>query len=854
MARRSSFMNHLMNVCTKEASMVIHKNLTTNRGDPVYRKGETNYPAASFVVWSYGAIMRKVATPVFLLFLLVAALPFQGYAAEPTYPITADVQTTRDRTVNPDSLPEDTIHLTIDQVEQYAPTGYSSWGWGPGVDAGPLLPDGSPVGTYNPTETLLTYFSISDTHITDKESPAQLLCLGVHGTFGNANTPLYSPVILSTTHVLGAAVQTINVLHGRTPFDFGIGLGDPADNNQYNALRWHIDVLDGKRITPSSGAHRGAGFIDYQMPYQSAGLDKSIPWYQTIGNHDQYWSGGFYPNDYVRSILVGNTVLDMGFEGGFPSLDARGIYMGVIDGTTPYGTVIDYGLASSMPAPIVAADRNRRSLTTDTSTSLNWMKEFFNTTSEPKGHGFTQANLDRDFVSYTFEPKAGVPVKVIMLDDTCKENPYASVSSYSHGCLDQTRYDWLVNELELGQAEGKLMIIAAHVPVGPQTNVPDAPLTPNLNPPPPYLPNSTVIPMFLSTCHGGSQPGVLCAAGVGIANNDPVPPYSVVTDKTLLDTLHNYSNLILWMAGHRHINTVSPQPAPLGKGPEFGFWEVETASLRDFPQQFRTFEIVRNDNNTVSIFITNVDPAVQEDPAAQPESPAAKSRGYAIGAYRIAAGAVGFTDTTSHAYNAELIKPLAAPYTITVNVTGPGTVTSSPYSGIDCDADTSPCPATYLPGTTVTLVATPDTGAAFAGWTTCAGKSTCIIAMNSDVTVTANFTRAPTLAVTPTYKNFGTKRVGTKTTATFTVTNTATKGVANLIIEPITKTETANPVQFTLVAGKDGCSGQTIEPGKSCTFQVSFKPTSANTKTATITIPSDDPDGTMIIQITGVGK
>ena len=811
-------MNHLMNVCTKEASTV-HKNLTTNQVGPINQKGE---------------LMRKVITPLFLLFLLVAAMPFQAYPAGPTYPISTDVKTTRDRTVSPDSLPEDTIHLTIDQVEQYAPTGYSSWGWGPGVDAGPLLPDGSSAGAHHPTETLLNFFSISDSHITDKESPAQLLSLGVTGTFGNANTPLYSPVILSTTHVLDAAVQTINVLHGRTPFDFGIGLGDPANNNQYNALRWHIDVLDGKRIIPSSGAHRGAGFIDYQMPYQAAGLDKSIPWYQTIGNHDQYWAGGFYPNDYVRGILVGNTVLDMGFEGGFPSLDARGIYMGVIDGTTPYGTVIDYGLASSMPAPIVAADRNRRSLTTDTSTSLNWMKEFFNTTSEPKGHGFTQANLDRDFVSYTFEPKTIVPVKVIMLDDTCKENPYASAGSYSHGCLDQTRYDWLVNELELGQAEGKLMIIAAHVPVGPQTNVPDAP-----GPPP-----TTIMPQFLSTCVVGLSPGPFC---------DSVPPYTVVTDATLLATLHNYPNLILWMSGHRHINTVTPQPAPDGKGPEFGFWEVETASLRDFPQQFRTFEIVRNDNNTVSIFITNVDPAVQEDPEAPPESPAAKSRGYAIGANRIAEGAPGLTDTTSRAYNAELIKPLPAPYTITVNVTGPGTVISSPYSGVSCAAG-SPCSATYLPGTSVTLVATPANGAAFAGWTLCEGKSTCTITINSNVAVTANFTRAPTLAVTPTYKNFGTKRVGTKTTATFTVKNTATKGVADLIIEPITKTETANPVQFTLVAGKDGCSGQTIEPGKSCTFQVSFAPTSAYTKVATITIPSDDPDGAMIIQLTGVGK
>ena len=151
--------------------------------------------------------------------------------------------------------------------------------------------------------------------------------------------------------------------------------------------------------------------------------------------------------------------------------------MGVIDGKTPYGTIIDDGLAETMAPPIIAADRNRRALTTDTSTSLNWMKEFFNTTSKPKGHGFTQANLDNDFASYTFEPKASVPLKVIVLDDTCKENPYAADSSYAQACLDQTRYDWLVNELDQGQAEGKLMIIAAHIPVGPQVNVPDAPVS-----------------------------------------------------------------------------------------------------------------------------------------------------------------------------------------------------------------------------------------------------------------------------------------------------------------------------------------------------------------------------------------
>lgn len=225
---------------------MIHNNLIRNQGAPVYQKGE---------------VMRKVVLPVFLLFLFVAALPFQAYSAGPTYPISTDVQTTRQRTVSPVPIPNDPLpHLTIDQVDQYGPKGYSSWVFAePGVDYGPLLPDRSPVGTYNPTERLLTFFSMSDIHIVDKESPAQAIYGALNATsgFGETNTSAYSPIMLSTTHVLDAAVQTINALHSRTPFDFGISLGDDANSTQYNELRWFIDVMDGKRITPSSGAHRG---------------------------------------------------------------------------------------------------------------------------------------------------------------------------------------------------------------------------------------------------------------------------------------------------------------------------------------------------------------------------------------------------------------------------------------------------------------------------------------------------------------------------------------------------------------------------------------------------------------------
>jgi hypothetical protein len=235
------------------------------------------------------------------------------------------------------------------------------------------------------------------------------------------------------------------------------------------------------------------------------------------------------------------------------------------------------------------------------------MAEFFNTTSNPAGHGFSQTNLDNDFACYSFEPKAGLPLKMIVLDDTVKG---PGQPNYAAGYLDQTRIDWLKGELDEGQASGKLMIIAAHVPILPQTSL-----------------------------------------------TDPTPAHSLVVDnEQVLADLHNYPNLILWIAGHRHVNVVTAQPydpSIPSQGPENSFWEVETASLRDFPQQFRTFDIRRNSDNTISIIVTGVDTAVAEG------SPAAKSRGYAIGAARIfGATPEILADTTSHAYNAELVKQL----------------------------------------------------------------------------------------------------------------------------------------------------------------------------------------------------
>ncbi len=90
-----------------------------------------------------------------------------------------------------------------------------------------------------------------------------------------------------------------------------------------------------------------------------------------------------------------------------------------------------------------------------------------------------------------------------------------------------------------------------------------------------------------------------------------------------------------------------------------------------------------------------------------------------------------------------------ANFTLTVTETGngSGSVTSNP-PGITCQ---DVCSSSFPTGSQVTLTATPATGSTFTGWSgPCSGTGTCSVTMNSNQTVTANFTNQPvTLTAAP---------------------------------------------------------------------------------------------------------
>lgn len=533
------------------------------------------------------------------------------------YPIETPAVTTRERMLAfPEGFTPGLEKHELPLLSRYDEFGYGAWSFGAGLPVVERL-DLMPAGYVRPAggqkTRLSRFFSFADVHMTDKEAPNQLILFQQIDPTSFNNTSIYSPVMPYSTQVLDAAVQTVNDLHSRDPFDFGITLGDICNNAAYNEMRWFIDVLDGQVITPSSGAHLGADSIDYQMPFQAAGLSSDIPWYVVLGNHDHLFIGSFpidaEPSLGLRESYTADSIWAAGspirvedFKNFPPVFDYRNlraeplVYAGVLDGSTATGDIIHAGKlddpAFGGGAPRVAPDPDRRPLIRS-----EWIDEFFKTTSQPAGHGFhlidraSGTHEDRDFACYSFLPKADMPLKVIVLDVT-RPSDDGSFDIHGHGYLDQRRLDWLKAELAAGQANNQLMVIAAHIPIG-----------------------VSAIGSHMEWWMG---------------DKDMKPGFENKIDLAgLVEILQGAPNLLMWLAGHRHLNVVKAFPSADPGRPERGFWQVETASLRDFPQQFRSYDVYLNSDYTVSIEAVNVDVAVAEG------TPAAQSRRYAVAAQQI---------------------------------------------------------------------------------------------------------------------------------------------------------------------------------------------------------------------------
>ena len=169
------------------------------------------------------------------------------------------------------------------------------------------------------------------------------------------------------------------------------------------------------------------------------------------------------------------------------------------------------------------------------------------------------------------------------------------------------------------------------------------------------------------------------------------------------------------------------------------------------------------------------------------------------GAFETGCGDLGTCNEQADAFIAK-INTTEFTLTTTESGNGGGTITSSP-AGINCPAGA--CAASFANSTVVTLTATANPGSTFMGWSgACEGTGTCTVTLNSDQSVSAQFSVIYTLSV-------GQSGIGTGTvvdnTSAISCQPTCSASYDGGTTVTLTATPSANSA-FTGWSG-GGCSG-----------------------------------------------
>src|SRR3989449_239941 len=109
---------------------------------------------------------------------------------------------------------------------------------------------------------------------------------------------------------------------------------------------------------------------------------------------------------------------------------------------------------------------------------------------------------------------------------------------------------------------------------------------------------------------------------------------------------------------------------------------------------------------------------------------------------------------------------------------------------------------------------------------------------------------APAVTLAPTNLAFGTQRLSTTSPAqTVTLTNsgTATLSITSIALAGL------NPGDFAIAAGTTCTNGATVVAGASCLLNLTFTPTAASARTATVTITDDAAGSPQSVSLTGTG-
>jgi len=162
-----------------------------------------------------------------------------------------------------------------------------------------------------------------------------------------------------------------------------------------------------------------------------------------------------------------------------------------------------------------------------------FMQAHFNSTTEPAGHGFTQANLDSGRTRYSVIPKPGVPVRLVVMDTVAPDPPAGFPVQY--GVMTREQFNNFVKpQFEAARQAGQYVILASHHPSA-----------------------DFDLPYFQPT----------------------------VGTKEFRQFVSSQPNIIAHICGHTHRNHVTQVNG------RYPYLEIETDSLIDYPQEGRILDV-----------------------------------------------------------------------------------------------------------------------------------------------------------------------------------------------------------------------------------------------------------------------
>ena len=458
--------------------------------------------------------------------------------------------------------------------------------------------------------SLLHFAHFTDIHLIDAQSPARVEFLDRYTDLQcGSETPFdaaYRPHETLTVQVLEAMIRRLNAI-AVSPvtgarIDFTMCTGDNIDNKQLNETRWYIDTMDGKFVTPNSGARnayegvmlhswadqeywqpdptapssadkykREYGFPDYPgllersiEGFQATGM--RAPWYQVFGNHDGLIQGNAPKNPAFDAIVTGPLKVTT-----LPGVDPCDAFDIIRNHPTTF-------LAA--PAHVVTADKSRAFVS-----HARYIAEHFRSPSSPGpvGHGFTTENLEKDTGYYVVDTHPGF--RLIALDTL---NP----GGYSEGSIGDLQFKWLSARL---------------------TEVSSRYLDTNGN----QVTTRNKDKLIILFSHHGlrSLTTQFVNPSPDVQNDFDTSdlPRHMTDDVQAL--VQRFPNVIAWVNGHTHNNVITPRPGPAG-----GFWDIGTAAHVDWNTQSRLIEIVDNGDGTLSIFCTMFDHAAPLSPSSRAPS------------------------------------------------------------------------------------------------------------------------------------------------------------------------------------------------------------------------------------------